>query len=117
MAIGQGQLRVFQRQHSNGTPCNSFVLASWHWKWSLTWRWVFVWSQWYRPPGRQGFSSHRNHIGRGFNFMAVLNLPLIGHFLPPDATEHEDDAERGVEGCDAASSRRVPSNVGYLKNI
>ena len=75
-----GALKLPQRQHSNGKPVSSFVLLAWHWNWSLTWRWILAWSEWYKPPGTQGFSFMRTHRGRGVNFMSCFNTRLLGHF-------------------------------------
>lgn len=75
-----GPLTLWQRMHSNGTPITSIAVAGWHWPWSLTWRWSITKSEWYRPPGMQGFSFLRTHRGRGFNFMACFNSKLTGHW-------------------------------------
>lgn len=34
-----GPLTLFKRMHSNGTPINTWIIAAWHWPWSITWRW------------------------------------------------------------------------------
>lgn len=72
------QLTMFSRQHCNGVPCNSYTLAAWHWKWSLTWRWIATWTP--QRAGRIGPYFMRVYRGRGFNFYCGLNLPLIGSF-------------------------------------
>lgn len=70
------QLTIFKRMHSNGTPINSFVVAAWHWKWSLTWRWSITYSR--RKAGETGFYFMRVYRGQGFNFHSGLNLPFFG---------------------------------------
>jgi len=75
-----GPFTLFQRMHSNGTPCNSYNIAALHWRDSITWRWNLTWSPWYRRPGNQGFSFMRTHRGRGWNFMLCFNAPLLGHW-------------------------------------
>lgn len=74
-----GALTLLKRMHSNGKPCDSVLLASWHWKWSLTWRWALAW----RPglSGRVGPYFMRVYKGSpGLNFHAGINLPLLGSF-------------------------------------
>jgi hypothetical protein len=74
-----GALTLFQRMHSNGTPINSFSLASIHWKDSITWRWGIIWSPWDRV-GTQGLTFRRHYLSRGFNFYAGFNSRMTGHF-------------------------------------
>jgi hypothetical protein len=74
-----GPLSFFERMHSNGKDIDSILIASLHWPWSITWRWVFVRSPWYRMPGKQGVSLVRTYRGRGFNFRASFNAPFLGH--------------------------------------
>lgn len=38
-----GALTLFQQIHGNGKKIPAIVIASWHWKWSLTWRWGLSW--------------------------------------------------------------------------
>ncbi len=74
-----GHMTLLQRMHCNGKPSDSVILASWHWKWSLTWRWVLAW----RPglSGRVGLYFMRVYRGSpGLNFHAGINLPLLGSF-------------------------------------
>ena len=72
-----GPLTLFQRMHSNGRRSATVLVASWHWKWSLTWRWHMSWS-----PGMSGsFGPYymRVHKGTpGINFHAGINLPFVG---------------------------------------
>jgi len=75
-----GPITLFKRDHSNGKPIKSFTIAALHWDWSLTWRWGFGWSPWYKPPGVQGFTFMRKRGYKSFNFTTGLNLPYIGHF-------------------------------------
>jgi len=71
------QLTLIERQHCNGTPCSSYTLAAWHWKWSLTWRWNVTWTP--QHAGKIGLYFMRTHrYGTGLNFLAGLNLPLVG---------------------------------------
>lgn len=35
-------LVLFKRMHSNGVPINMFLIAGWHWKNSITWRWALT---------------------------------------------------------------------------
>ena len=75
-----GPLTLFCRMHSNGEPIDSYLVAAWHWPWSLTWRWVFVKAPWYAPPGNQGFSFMRTYRGDGFNFHVCFNSRWTGHW-------------------------------------
>lgn len=75
-----GPLTVWQRMHSNGTPIDSVNVMSWHWPWSLTWRWGICKSPYYPRPGKQGFGFIRTHRGRGFNFILCFNSSLTGHW-------------------------------------
>jgi hypothetical protein len=69
-------LTFFKRMHSNGTPVDSFTVASWHNPKSLTWRWGITYSP--RKTGRTGVYFMRTHRGCGFNFIAGINLPILG---------------------------------------
>ena len=75
-----GPLNIWQRMHANGTPTSSVNVASLHWPWSLTWRWSITKSEWYCPPGNQGFSFMRTHRGAGFNFHACFNSRWTGRW-------------------------------------
>jgi hypothetical protein len=69
-------LTFFKRMHSNGTPINSFIVASWHNPNSITWRWSISYS--IRNAGQTGVYFIRVYRGRGFNFHAGINLPMFG---------------------------------------
>lgn len=69
-------LTLFERMHANGTPINSFVIASWHNPKSITWRWSICYSM--RKAGQTGAYFMRVYKGQGFNFHAGINLPLVG---------------------------------------
>lgn len=75
-----GGLSIWQRMHSNGTPITSINVLSWHWPSSRTWRWGITKSEWYKPPGVQGFSFMRIHRGCGLNFRMCFNSRLTGHW-------------------------------------
>lgn len=71
-----GPLTLFQRGRRSATV----LVASWHWRWSLTWRWHLSWS-----PGMSGsFGSFGPYFMRtyryapGINFHAGINLPVVG---------------------------------------
>ena len=71
------QLEFFKRCHSNGTPIRSWSIASLHWKWSITWRWVLNYTPWspvsnWRPLRWYFYRNGGGYIGIG--------LPLIGSF-------------------------------------
>lgn len=72
-----GPMTVFQRMHCNGERTDSFLLASWHWKWSLTWRFILTWR-----PGLSGkvgpYFMRVYRYSPGFNFHAGINMPLLG---------------------------------------
>jgi len=72
-----GPLRFLEKTNSRG----SFLIAAWHWRWSITWRWL-LW--WYAPvghsfhlvwhPGLQGVLAElRTPLGR-FYFQSQPNL-------------------------------------------
>lgn len=72
-----GALCLFKRQHCNGKPSNSWIIASWHWKWSLTWRWVITYTK--KHSGNVGFYFRRVYkYSKGLNFHCGFNLPIIG---------------------------------------
>jgi hypothetical protein len=82
--IRLGALTLLTPQHANGTPTDSVVVAALHWRRSLTWRWLLSWSPaspivigGHRYPRIYGMRTHR---GRGFNFIAGVRIPLLGHF-------------------------------------
>ena len=54
-------------------------IASWHWKWSLTWRWILSYKI-KRNKYHFGFYKHINHQGKGL--MCGLNAGYLGsiHF-------------------------------------
>lgn len=72
-----GPLTLFQRMHSNGKRSATVLVASWHWKWSLTWRWHLSWS-----PGMSGsfgpYFIRTYTYAPGINFHAGINLPIVG---------------------------------------
>jgi len=78
-----GALYLFERRHSNGTPCKSINIAALHWKWSLTWRWVLVKGE-YQIYSTKGFSFTRTYKTwkekRTFNFHACFNSKITGHW-------------------------------------
>lgn len=74
-----GALTLFKRQHCNGVPSKGILLAAWHWKWSLTWRWHLSWSPVVSCSMGPYFARTYSYR-RGFNFCAILNLPIIGGF-------------------------------------
>lgn len=71
-----GAWTFFKRQHSNGTPVDSWLLIGYHHPKSITWRFGI----WYRlrKAGSTGPYFMRVYRGQGFNFHAGLNLPLLG---------------------------------------
>lgn len=69
-------LSFFKRMHSNGTPIDSYTIASFHHPQSITWRWGIWYSK--RKNGRTGFYFRRVYKDRGFNFHSGLNLPILG---------------------------------------
>lgn len=74
-----GALTLFQQMHCNGAPAKTILLAAWHRKQSLTWRWHLSWH-----PGLSdtvGLYFLRTYRYKpGLNFLAGLNLPLFGSF-------------------------------------
>lgn len=51
------------------------AIAAWHWRWSITWRWVFYWSP-YRRDMNIGFSRFKTNGG----VIVRLTLPILGHW-------------------------------------
>lgn len=41
----------------------SWIIASWHWAWSITWRWVFYFHP-HRQGTKLGVHTNRRHDGR-----------------------------------------------------
>ena len=68
-------LSFFRRQHSNGKPVDSWILASYHHPDSITWRWHIGYS---RVAGKSGVYFQRVYRRQGFNFHAGINVPLLG---------------------------------------
>jgi hypothetical protein len=68
------QLTLFTRTHCNGEPGRSFVIAAWHPRWSLTWRWLLWWTPKTNPHTKRGFYKLDRLMG--------LNSRLLGdwHF-------------------------------------
>lgn len=54
---------------------NCGVVASWHWDWSITWRWILAWRR-RDPATRPGLYFHSTYCGRGF--LCGLNSRLLG---------------------------------------
>lgn len=71
-----GAFHFFERCHSNGTPIDSWVLAAWHWPWSVTWRWTFRWTPWRRVYLAAPFYWRWNKYG----WDVLVRPPLIGEF-------------------------------------
>jgi len=67
---------LFKRMNSNGTLINSYNIASYHHEDSITWRWVLSYSL--RKAGKTGVYFLRTYRGRGFNFHAGINIPVLG---------------------------------------
>jgi hypothetical protein len=38
-----GPLTIIERGHCGGEPARHWVVAAWHWRWSITWRWLIWW--------------------------------------------------------------------------
>lgn len=38
-----GPLTIMKRGFSNAGPSQGWVIAAWHWRRSITWRWVLWW--------------------------------------------------------------------------
>jgi hypothetical protein len=73
-------LTLFKRKHSNGYPCKSFTLMSWHPTWSLTWSWVVSWNPDYIKQGYPFYYlRYSGYKSQGWYFMCGIKLPLIGH--------------------------------------
>lgn len=70
-----GPLSFIERGHCNGDPARHWVVAAWHWRWSVTWRWLL----WWFPHGRTTRPSPLGwHFGkRGGHF--DIGLPIVGH--------------------------------------
>lgn len=41
-----GPLGILNQMHGNGEYINQWVLISWHWAWSYTWRFSLVYRPW-----------------------------------------------------------------------
>jgi len=62
-----------------GSPAGSSALAAWHWRESLTWRWVFSWRKRNRLiPCGFGITRTYKH-SPGWNGSISLNLPAVGY--------------------------------------
>ena len=74
-----GPLKLFERMHCNGQPSKTILIASWHWKWSITWRFHISWTP--RLEGRVGFYFSRVYKHQpGLNFHTGFNIPVLGSF-------------------------------------
>lgn len=70
-----GALSCFERGHCNGDPASHVVLAAWHWRWSITRRWLL----WWFPHGTTTRPSPLSwHFGRNGGHVDV-GLPIVGH--------------------------------------
>jgi hypothetical protein len=63
-------MELFERQHSNGEPCSSWIVAAW--QWIIT----------YRKPNkhtRYGLFCKRIYkMDKGFNFKLFTSIPSVG---------------------------------------
>jgi len=46
MRLFKSQLLLFKRGTCGTDKASHYVIAGWHWNWSITWRWVI----WWWPP-------------------------------------------------------------------
>jgi hypothetical protein len=73
-------LCLFKQMHSNGTPIDSWVIASWHNPESLTWRWTFNYAK-FSKHCATGLNYQRTYkYKNGLNGRVLLNLPIIGRW-------------------------------------
>lgn len=70
-----GAFSCFERRNCNGTPIRSWVIAAWHWPWSITWRWVLDWTPWSDTSDPRPVRWNINKNGGGF---IILGLPVLG---------------------------------------
>ncbi len=70
-----GPMSFVTRCHCNGTPTDSWLIASLHWRRSITWRWILTWSR-FNSNVKRGV--HRLPWAR--NIFIGVNLPIIGHW-------------------------------------
>jgi len=68
-----GPLKFLARMHCNGEPLKDWLIASWHPRASLTWRWTLQWSP-YRPYN-DSFWYFKKNGGAAAGF----RLPIIGN--------------------------------------
>jgi hypothetical protein len=68
-----GALTILSRMHCNGTPTDGWLLAGWHPRASITWRWGLDWSP-YKPYNDSFFFIKTNGGG-----IAGFRLPYLGN--------------------------------------
>ena len=71
-----GPLSLLQRGHSNGEPARHWVVAAWHWRWSITWRWLLWWMPHSATTRPWPIAWHFGKNGGGH---FDLGLPIVGH--------------------------------------
>lgn len=64
-----GALCLMNRQHSNGVRTSGWTLAAWHWKWSITWRWVLSW----HPRSKATHNRYKVTIHQGDGLLCGFN--------------------------------------------
>lgn len=69
-------LTLFAPMHSNGEPIPGRVLAAWHWKKSITWRWSLHWM-----PRAKGMPLGLHRWGNAQHPHFLLRLPLLGELM------------------------------------
>jgi len=72
-----GALALFEPMQANGDRIPGRVLAVWHWRRSITWRWVLDWT-----PRAKGMPFGLHRWGNAQHPNVLLRLPLLGeiHF-------------------------------------
>ena len=73
-------LTLFKQMHSNGTPIDSWVIASWHNPKSLTWRWTLNYTRFSEHCTTGLNYSQTYRYKEGFNGRVLFNLPVIGRW-------------------------------------
>ncbi|SDJ38885.1 hypothetical protein [Pseudomonas abietaniphila] len=74
-----GPLNLFNRMRGNGGSRSGVMVASLHWRNSITWRWALHWQETNKMIP-SGFGSTRTYKSEpGWNGSATLNLPVLGY--------------------------------------
>lgn len=105
-----GALRIFARTHGNGVCDGGWMLFSWHWQNSITWRSALSW----RPGFGLWFTRWAGPNGYGFT---VVKTPggIFRYAWQPNMWKSESDSLDNLRKRERSADALKPLN-GYTEN-